>query len=317
MVHSNRDEKLARLRDEFGLEGYGLYWLILETIAEQMDETDKSFVEFSPKMWRKFTEISRKKLEKFLTFSEKIGLFSVKISSDLIKVDCPNLLKYRDEYTKRKKKKSGQTPDNVRTKSGQTPEQDTDTDTETEKEKDIYVNSKAVDASSASSPPPCPHQKIIDLYHQILPELPRVQKWTQTRQKLLQARWKEDKKQQTLQFWENYFRKVRSSDFLMGKVIGRNGRSFMPDLEWLIRPTNFVKVLEGRYDNTDNTINTQSGETPPQWTIQALTDFMGGIPPTLRDLKYYQSQGQLADPIPPNWEEKRKKILQKRGIKIK
>ena len=128
-----------RLSDEFGLEGYGLYWIILEAIAEQCTaENDKIFLELSPKNWRKVAEISPKKLEKFLSFSEKLGLFSVKKSQNLIRVECPNLLKYRDEYSKKKKKKSGQYPDKVRSVSGpKSIEGETETETE-------YINNTVV-----------------------------------------------------------------------------------------------------------------------------------------------------------------------------
>jgi len=241
MTRSNRDEKLTRVKDEFGLEGYGLYWLILEIIAEQMNENNKTFVEFSVKTWRTFTGFSTKKLKKYLTFFSELKLFFVEFSQNSIKIDCPNLLKYRDEYSRKKNKKSGQSQERVRTKSGESqdkvaPDTDTDTDTDTEKKKGENI-------------PSCPHKKIIELYHKILPELPKVKKWHSTRQKLLQARWQEDKTQQSLKFWEYFFHKVRKSDFLMGKVVTNNGRCFKADLEWLIRPTNFTKVLEGRYDN--------------------------------------------------------------------
>lgn len=143
---ANRDEALARIRDEFGLEGYGLYWLILESIAEQMDGSERTFLELSPKNWRRITGISPKKFQKFVTFAENLGIFSVEISENLIRVDCPKLLKFRDEYTKRKKK----TPDKLPTNSGECQEQDTDTDTESESEEEL--NPKAYCAAQPPGP---------------------------------------------------------------------------------------------------------------------------------------------------------------------
>ncbi|RLA93087.1 MAG: hypothetical protein DRG83_21535, partial [Deltaproteobacteria bacterium] len=97
-------------------------------------------------------------------------------------------------------------------------------------------------------PPPCPHKEIIELYHEILPELPRVMGWKGTREQYLRTRWREDPQRQDLGWWREFFQKVRESDFLMGRVPPRNGdRPFMADLEWLVRPNNFLKVLEGRY----------------------------------------------------------------------
>lgn len=97
--------------------------------------------------------------------------------------------------------------------------------------------------------PPCPQQAIVALYHETLPELRQVREWNQTRQKLLARRWAESPKRQSLDWWRQFFGYVRRSRFLMGQTQGREGRPFDCDLEWLIRPTNFAKVVEGRYED--------------------------------------------------------------------
>lgn len=97
--------------------------------------------------------------------------------------------------------------------------------------------------------PPCPQQAIVALYHEILPELRQVREWNPTRQKLLARRWAESPKRQSLDWWRKFFGYVRRSRFLMGQTQGREGRPFDCDLEWLIRPTNFAKVVEGRYED--------------------------------------------------------------------
>ena len=97
------------------------------------------------------------------------------------------------------------------------------------------------------TPPPCPHEKIIQLYHEILPELPRVKVWNDYRRKLLQARWREDPERQNLQWWREFFQLVKRCPFLLGKIQTRDGNTFKADLEWLLRPRNFPKVVEGRY----------------------------------------------------------------------
>ena len=107
MATANRDEKIARLIDDGGFEAYGFYWFVLETIAEQMDSSDRTWVEFPISHWRRITGFMAPKLRKMLGSCERVGLLLV-ISSDTdIKVDCPNLLKIRDDYSK----KSGQAPE--------------------------------------------------------------------------------------------------------------------------------------------------------------------------------------------------------------
>ena len=101
---------------------------------------------------------------------------------------------------------------------------------------------------SSASPSPCPHEQIIELYHKHLPELPEVAKWTPTRRGYLQARWREDKRHQTLEWWERFFTFVHKSDYLCGRVKPQPGRRrFIANLAWIITQENFVKILEKNY----------------------------------------------------------------------
>ena len=95
----------------------------------------------------------------------------------------------------------------------------------------------------SSSVEDCPHQKIIELYHSQLPQLRKIKVWSDKRQKALRTRWKENPKHQSLEFWERLFSYVARSDFLTGKK-----GEWQADLEWIINPTNFIKIIEGKYD---------------------------------------------------------------------
>lgn len=97
--------------------------------------------------------------------------------------------------------------------------------------------------------PPCPHERIIALYHEVLPELRQVREWNENRRKLLGRRWAESPERQSLGWWREFFGYVRKSRFLMGLTTGRGGRPFDCDLEWLVRPASFAKVIEGKYED--------------------------------------------------------------------
>jgi len=122
----------------------------------------------------------------------------------------------------------------------------TETETETETETDIFVDSKI---------PPCPHQAIIDIYHQTLPELPRVISWNKTRESHLKQRWRElftefecKSSEEALEWFRNdFFQFIKSSKFLTGKTHSKDRRPFLADLEWVIKPTNFTKIIERKY----------------------------------------------------------------------
>jgi len=105
------------------------------------------------------------------------------------------------------------------------------------------------DNDAAPIRPACPQQQILDLYHTSLPELRRMREWNKTRRDLLGRRWAESPERQNLTWWAAFFGYVRQSPFLMGKTLGRDGRPFDCDLEWLIRPNNFAKVVEGKYED--------------------------------------------------------------------
>jgi uncharacterized protein YdaU (DUF1376 family) len=105
--------------------------------------------------------------------------------------------------------------------------------------------------------PSCQHQSVIDLYHQHLPTLRKVEVWNAARQGYLRQRWREvaaelaqEKQveaQDVLGWWADFFQHIGKSKFLTGKVNSRDGRAFLADLEWILKPSNFAKIIEGKY----------------------------------------------------------------------
>lgn len=102
-------------------------------------------------------------------------------------------------------------------------------------------------APKGSAPPDCPHQEIIELYHETLPELPKIRVWNDQRRSHLRSRWREERERQELEWWREFFESVAESNFLMGRTDNGDRPPFVCSLDWLIKPTNFAKVLEGRY----------------------------------------------------------------------
>lgn len=104
--------------------------------------------------------------------------------------------------------------------------------------------------STAKIPPF--HLEVIASYHDLCPGLPQVKIWTRERRKALDARIAErvanGKGADTTEYWRSFFNAVAASDFLCGR-----SSDFRADLEWLLRPSNFAKVIEGKYDRTKST----------------------------------------------------------------
>ena len=97
---ARNDEKLSRLEDKSGLEGYGFYFKMLEIVAEVIDSTDKHEVTYSLSRWGRQTNITSKKWLFLSLCCSDVGLMFVCRASDDITVRIPNLLKYRDNHTK-------------------------------------------------------------------------------------------------------------------------------------------------------------------------------------------------------------------------
>lgn len=95
--------------------------------------------------------------------------------------------------------------------------------------------------------PQCPHQEIIALYHEIIHVGTRVKVWNGTRAAHLKARWNEDAKRQSLDYWRRLFTYCTESPFLMGRVNGKDRPPFQISLDWIVRPNNFAKIIEQTY----------------------------------------------------------------------
>jgi hypothetical protein len=104
--------------------------------------------------------------------------------------------------------------------------------------------------------PPCDHQAVLALWRQHLPTCPQPSKWTDTRRKHLQARWRElfaegkaKTRDEALAWFSKFFRYLAQSRFLTGRVAPRdpNRSAFFAELPWVLLPENFVQCIEGKY----------------------------------------------------------------------
>ncbi len=95
-----------------------------------------------------------------------------------------------------------------------------------------------------------PVQELVELFNKSFPELPKVKMITDKRRTAVRKRWLENKERMpTLERWDAFFQYVRGSDFLMGRT-AKPWEGFCFD--WLMTPSNFVKILEGNYHGKGN-----------------------------------------------------------------
>lgn len=86
-----------------------------------------------------------------------------------------------------------------------------------------------------------PYEDIFNAYEKVLPAKPRLKIRDDARRKAVRSIWNKDKRFQHVDFWKRYFEVVGKSSFLMSQS------TFAFD--WLVKPANFKKVVEGNYDN--------------------------------------------------------------------
>lgn len=84
---------------------------------------------------------------------------------------------------------------------------------------------------------------IISNYHTLCQNMAKVEKLTQKRKGFVNARFGEFGMEKITEV----LRKAGESKFLNGS----NDRAWKADFEWIMRPENFVKIMEGKYMNKD------------------------------------------------------------------
>lgn len=115
-------------------------------------------------------------------------------------------------------------------------------------------------AATLSQPADCPHEKLIGLYHELLPSCTKLEKLTPARRALIRARWIDESKpnrekhdgyttaEDGLAYWRRFFGYCAASKFLTGNAPGRDGAPpFVASLPWLLKSENFAKAIEGTY----------------------------------------------------------------------
>ena len=241
---AHRDAKLKRLRLKYGITGYGLYWYCLELIAEGVDSKKHTFeLEDDAELIANEWSLEVKEVAAMMEYMVDIGLFVT--SPDTNRIVCLKLANRLDESASKNPEIraavrairdagfmsiSGTLPESLPIAAGA---EEIRLD-KTRLEKDLRT--------------PTDHEMVIDLYHEILPTLRKVTKsrWLgSARATHLNKRWHENKKFQSEEFWRAFFETVSENPWWMGE----NDRNWKANLEWLVKRSNFDKVIDRGLDS--------------------------------------------------------------------
>jgi hypothetical protein len=106
--------------------------------------------------------------------------------------------------------------------------------------------------------PPCPSAQVVDLYHEVLPSMPRVKLMPATREKAIRKTWewvlgstKSDGErrattaEEALQWLRGYFVRASENDFLMGRTPrSAEHANWRCDLDFLLTDRGLKQVIE-------------------------------------------------------------------------
>lgn len=88
---------------------------------------------------------------------------------------------------------------------------------------------------------PCPYEKIKDLYNSTCISFPKIRVIDGKRKETVRARWRT---YGSLDVFKEVFERAEASRFLRGA----NESAWTADFDWMLRPTNMAKILEGKYE---------------------------------------------------------------------
>lgn len=228
------DTKILNMRADYGLEGYGLYWVIIEMMRNEEDY--KLF--FNKNTYRAIRTLTNTSIdiEKFIKDClEDYKLFE----QEGEKFYSKSLLRRMQE----KDRKSAVAKEKARKRWNSNAENmqqqcssNTNKEKESkEKEKENKGNKNKIKEIEEK------RIRIKDIYNANCPNLPQVQKLTEKRNKAIDNFLKE--------FTEEQFEKIcqiaNNSDFLIGK----NDKGWKADFDFLMRIDKATNISEGKYSN--------------------------------------------------------------------
>lgn len=207
------DPKCVLLIEQLGLEGYGIYWILVETLRDQPDY--KYPLALMPALARRYNT-SAQKVEAVI---KGYQLFMIDDEQFFF---SPSLLQRMEDYDGKREQArlAGKRSAEVR-------------------KNQLLINDRSTIREDKIREEYISCQLVADSWNQIVTSLPKIAKITDVRKKAIRSM------SNDLAEFERVFCKVEASDFLSG----RNGQWIGCGFDWVLKPSNWTKVIEGNYDN--------------------------------------------------------------------
>jgi hypothetical protein len=237
--NARTDPKIKRLMAKHGMTGYGIYWAIIEDLYNNANalQTDCESIAYD---LRVDSEIIKSIIFDFDLFKIDGEIFS--------SLSIQRRLDDRNEKSEKARKSAeyrwNKKLDNanaMRTQSdGNAIKERKGKERKLNTPNGVLLSSNKNDDNNHSGNVPI--EKIIQSWNERT-KLSKVNTISESRKKAIRARWNEHGRDN---IWK-VFKKTFESDFLNGK----NESNWMASFDWVMNPTNFVKILDGNYDNRE------------------------------------------------------------------
>jgi hypothetical protein len=243
------DPKVVMMIEQLGLESYGIFWVLIETLRDQPEF--RYPLALIPAIARRYNTTSEKVKAVIMNY----GLFDIEqdlffFSHSLINRMLPHIEKkeqarlaahIRWQKQKELAENTGIDADAMRTHS--------DRNAIRGEESTIY-NNKGEKKNGYD------YQSILKYYNENCSRMPAATALNDNRKKFIRARINEYTAERVM----CVIKAAGESDFLCGV----NDKGWNANFDWIMKPTNFIKILEGNYQN-------KSSPKPPQPYVDEAT----------------------------------------------
>jgi uncharacterized protein YdaU (DUF1376 family) len=139
---------------------------------------------------------------------------------------------------------------------------DVPTDVQPTNNQEPITNNQLIPVAKATLSPAklmaCPQEEILKLWAKHLPHLAQPRSWEGTRRANTKQRWNQASRPSAyspdgyqteaagIKWWDSFFGYI-ARDTSLSNGFETSGRTWRPDLEWVVNATNFQKIIDGKY----------------------------------------------------------------------
>lgn len=254
------DTKILNMRADYGLEGYGLFWVLIEMMRNEegykleLNKNTYKAIKILSSTNIDVEKFVKNCIEDYKLFEEDEGYFySRSLLNRMLEYERKKEINRKNgKLGGRPKKETEKKPMGFENKTEQKPiALQNKTEKNQSKGKENKIKENKIKENKEKN-----RKEVKEIYNQYCSNLPQVQKITEKREKAIEKFLKEFTKEQFIEICKI----ANSSDFLIGK----NKTGWKADFDFLMRIDKATSVLEGKYSNLDNLKNTLENKKETQ-----------------------------------------------------